>query len=188
MIDVKNLSLSPLFYSFDEQAIKDISLHLEELRLTEGSKLFAEGDKGDTLFYIHQGRVKLTKMASPEVEIVVAELGQGDLFGEMALLTKAPRSTACVVSEQAIFYVLKKGRFEDLEWTAFPLYAQLVENLTTVICQRLGKVTSRVAQVIEELDVAATKRTDLEKQIDLSKDSLVSIFAPTSAQGDVKKQ
>ena len=187
MIDLKNLASSPLFHHFEEQAIKDLSLHLEELRLTANSKLFAEGEKGDCLFYIHQGRVKLTKMASPEVEIVVAELGPGDFFGEMALLTNAPRSTACVVIEQAIFYVLKKGRFEDLEWTAFPLYSLLVENLTSVICRRLGQVTARVAQVIEELDVAATKRSDLEKQIDLSKDGLLSIFAPTSGQIDIKK-
>ena len=187
MIDCKNLKASPLFFHFDRKEIKELALHMEELRLTTNSKLFDEGEKGSALYYIHKGRVKLLKKASPEVEVVVAELGPGDLFGEMALLTNAPRSTACVVSEQAVFYTLKKGRFEDLEWTAFHLYSQLVENLTSVICSRLGTVTARVAQVIEELDEASSRRSDLEKQVSLSRDGLVSIWAPQSTVAPDKK-
>lgn len=178
MLEFAKLKDSPLFLGFDEQALKELAPHFEEKRQTSGSTLFAEDDKGDALYYIESGLVRLTKMASPEVEVIVTELGAGELFGEMALLTSAPRTTACQVVDYSKFLVLSKGRFEDLEWTAFPLYAQLVDNLTAVICRRLGAVTARVAQVLEDLDEAATQRIELEAQVSRSRDSLISLWAP----------
>ncbi len=60
----------------------------------DGERLVREGDSGDSLFVLERGRVQVTKEAATvgTTYVVLARLKAGDFFGEMSLLTGAPRS------------------------------------------------------------------------------------------------
>lgn len=76
--------------------------------------IFSEGDKGDAMYVIQSGKVKITKRTASK-EILIAEIGSGEMLGEMALFDKLPRSaTAVAVGEARILRVDKKKLFASI--------------------------------------------------------------------------
>ena len=69
----------------------------------KASRIFAQGDPADAVFYIQEGRVKLTVVSRQGKEAVVAILGRGDFFGEGCLAGQAVRmASASAMSECSI--------------------------------------------------------------------------------------
>ncbi len=69
----------------------------------EGSSIFAQGDPGNAVFYIQEGRVKLTVVSRQGKEAVIAILGAGDFFGEGCLAGQTARmASAAAMSDCSI--------------------------------------------------------------------------------------
>ena len=64
--------------------------------------IFRQGDKSDAVFYVQEGRVKLTVVSAQGKEAVVAILQAGDFFGEQCLTGQTVRTTTATVIENAI--------------------------------------------------------------------------------------
>jgi CRP-like cAMP-binding protein len=75
--------------------------------------LFAEGEKGDTMYIIQDGSVKITKIVDFK-EIILAVLGKGDIFGEMALLEDKPRAATAEVYEDCTLLAVNRDNFSNL--------------------------------------------------------------------------
>lgn len=73
-----------------------------------GEQIIREGDPGDRFYLIRQGRVSVRR-GHPEQEVVV--LGEGDFFGEMALLSGQPRNASVWATEPCLLYWLNQDRF-----------------------------------------------------------------------------
>ena len=73
-----------------------------------GDQIIRQGDPGDRFYLIRQGKVSVRK-GNPEVQI--AELAEGDFFGEMALLSGQPRNASVWAKESCLLYSLHKDRF-----------------------------------------------------------------------------
>jgi len=78
-----------------------------------GTVLFAEGDRGRNLYYIIMGRVRMEKTMN-QVKKLLAELGPGEYFGEMAALNGAPRSAAAHAMEDSDIAVIDEETFHRL--------------------------------------------------------------------------
>lgn len=99
-MDTDVLRRAPLFASLDDEALAALTDEITEVELPRGATLFHEGDPGDRLYFIISGKIKLGRTASDGRENLVAIMGPGELFGEMALFDPSPRSTAATaVSE-----------------------------------------------------------------------------------------
>jgi signal-transduction protein with cAMP-binding, CBS, and nucleotidyltransferase domain len=83
------------------------------LRADAGTVLFKEGDPGDTMFFIHGGRVRIEVDVDGKAELL-ALLEKGDFFGEMAVLDHAPRTATAVVEEKAELLKVDSANFEKL--------------------------------------------------------------------------
>jgi membrane protein len=79
----------------------------------KGSIIFNEGDTGNEMFYILSGRVCLEKDAC-QVKKMLAEMGQGQYFGEMATLIDAPRTASARALEDSQLAVIDGGTFHNL--------------------------------------------------------------------------
>lgn len=75
-----------------------------------GQIIFQEGDQGDALYVIQSGEVRVTK-STPAGEVDIATLGEGEIFGEMALFDRLPRSATAVVEKEARILKVDKRKF-----------------------------------------------------------------------------
>src|SRR5882762_3614773 len=89
----------PLFDDLPEDAFVALVNRLRYHRHGAGHLIIREGEPGRSFFIIVEGKVRVYKAGADGKEITLAHLGEGAFFGEMAMLSGAPR-TANVVSEE----------------------------------------------------------------------------------------
>ncbi len=78
-----------------------------------GTTLFHEGDRGEEMFIIQSGRVKISKKIRG-VEKTLATLDKGEFFGEMAILNDKPRSASAETLDESEMLVIDRKTFEDM--------------------------------------------------------------------------
>lgn len=110
-----------VFSPLDDEVFKELRPYMEERVYETGSVIIRQGDTADEFFVIVDGQVTVEHEEhrfSPDGQeeesefTVIAELGPGDYFGEMALLTDSPRAASVVVKERCTLLVLSRGAFE----------------------------------------------------------------------------
>jgi CRP-like cAMP-binding protein len=101
----------PLFASLDDEATVNLRNLLRVNDVPPNTSLFRAGDEGDAMYLIEQGRVQITITDEDKKQIVLAELAQGDFFGEMAIIDGKQRSADATVTETARLAVLSRENF-----------------------------------------------------------------------------
>src|ERR1043165_446826 len=91
----------PLFASLSDDAANDLLTLLRSRPVATGTSLFRAGELGDAMYLIQSGRVRIAVHDADGREIVLAELAQGDFFGEMAIIDGKQRSADAAVIEDA---------------------------------------------------------------------------------------
>lgn len=108
---LESLRSVPLFASLDDQAATELRSLLTSKQVSTGKLLFHKGDSGDALYLIESGRVRISIRDEDGNEVTLAELAQGDFFGEMALIDGRQRSADATVFEEAQLAVLSRKAF-----------------------------------------------------------------------------
>ncbi len=101
----------PLFASLDDEAAGELRDLLRTRDVDAGAALFRSGDDGDAMYLIESGRVRITITDDDKKTITLAELAQGDFFGEMAIIDGKQRSADAIVSEAARLAILSRDNF-----------------------------------------------------------------------------
>jgi CRP-like cAMP-binding protein/sugar phosphate isomerase/epimerase len=124
--------------------------------------IFSEGDEGDCVFYILDGRVKVVTRSSTNKEIKYGELGEGEVFGEMALMDNKPRSASIVAMTPCKTAYIEKNDFIDLLDTRSELAFRLLAYTCVSILERilrLDKVYSEIKNWVENYKTLHTHWT-----------------------------
>ncbi len=118
-----------------------------EERFREGSMIFREGEKGDKLFIVLDGRVRISKFIPGVGEEALTVLDRGDFFGEMALIDDKPRS-ADAKSHDADTTVLSIDRATLNEILSMDPHAslQFLNLLCRMISRRLREINDKIVQ------------------------------------------
>jgi CRP-like cAMP-binding protein len=91
------LAATPLFATLSPGAIAAMARELRELRFGAGETIVREGDAADRLFFLVAGAAEVSTLGRSG-PVALATLGEGELFGELALLTPERVRTATVVA------------------------------------------------------------------------------------------
>jgi CRP-like cAMP-binding protein len=78
----------------------------EQREAKAGETVFAEGDRGPEMFGVISGSIELRKG-----DRILTGLGEGDTFGEMAIISDAPRSLSAVATEDSVLAVIDEKTF-----------------------------------------------------------------------------
>jgi CRP/FNR family cyclic AMP-dependent transcriptional regulator len=167
-IDQEVIRKAPLFPALDDAASASLLANMVSVKISKGTILFAEGDGGDQLYVIAEGKLKLGTSSGDGRENLLSILGPGEMFGELSLFDPGPRtSTATAVTDAKL---LSLGQEKLLPW--------LVENpkvslqLLASLAQRLRRtneavgdlvfsdVPGRVAKALIDLGERFGKKTD----------------------------
>ena len=138
------LRQAPLFSALDDEAATALRASMAETRLRRGEVLFHEGDEGDKLYIVTDGKVKLGRTSSDGRENLLAILGPGQMFGELSLFDPGPRSATVTAVTDTTFSSLSH---EDLlRWLeGRPAVAR---GLLTQLAGRLRKANDVVADLV----------------------------------------
>jgi cAMP-dependent protein kinase regulator len=100
-----------LFSSLDEKGLLAMIEILDVRVVARGTVLVQEGSSGDEAFFVARGEFDVQKAASKASAppIALARLGSGALFGEMALLSRAPRTATVIAAVPSVLLLAKKG-------------------------------------------------------------------------------
>src|ERR1043166_3120300 len=101
----------PLFASLTDAAATDLRNLLAIKNVSAGTQLFHKGDNGDAMYLIETGRVRISITDEDRKEITLAELAQGDFFGEMSIIDGRMRSADSTVIEDGRLAVLSRPNF-----------------------------------------------------------------------------
>jgi CRP/FNR family transcriptional regulator len=97
------LRRAPLFEGLDEDNARVLRRQMTEVHLNRGEHLFLEGQDGDRLFVVLDGKLKLTRAAADGRENLLSVLGPGEMFGELSLFDPRPRtSSASAVTDATL--------------------------------------------------------------------------------------
>ena len=104
---IKRLSASELIRHIPLEMVEEMVNSVIEHRFAAGERLFDEGDEGDAVYFIDDGRVSVLRGTDN-----IANLTSGDVLGEIALVTGAPRTAAAIAEEDTILLALSKIDFD----------------------------------------------------------------------------
>jgi CRP/FNR family transcriptional regulator len=94
------LAALPLFAALDDESAEALASVLSTRAVDRGHVIFTEGDPGDRLFVVLDGKVKITRAAPDGRENLLSVLGAGEMFGELSLFDPGTRTaTAAAVTD-----------------------------------------------------------------------------------------
>jgi len=107
------LSKSFLFNALSKDDLKVILGAFLEKKIPAGERIIQEGDDGDVMFLIESGAFDCIKKIDGS-DKVVKKCGQGDVFGELALLYNCPRAASVEATEEAVVWQLDRETFSHI--------------------------------------------------------------------------
>jgi len=143
----------PLFDDLSQDAFVELVNKLGFQRHVPGQLIIREGDPGRSFFIIVEGKVRIYKVGEDGNEITLAHLGEGAFFGEMALLSGAPRTANVVAEEDTEILEVTDVVVRDLARK----YPQVVRSLKNFYRQRLLNNVMAISPLFKDFDPAERK-------------------------------
>ncbi|HSK62942.1 MAG TPA: DUF1003 domain-containing protein [Pyrinomonadaceae bacterium] len=150
----------PLFASLDDDAARDLRNLLSEKTVVQNTRLFRQGDRGDAMYLIESGRVRISIRDHDEQELVLAELAQGDFFGEMSIIDGRQRSADAQVIEDSRLAVLSREAFLSFVRTNPDVALEMLSALTDRLRRTDELLRSRVSRNVNDEEEARLTLAD----------------------------
>ena len=132
----------PLFHGLVEADLVAVAQATTSRELAAGDFLFRQGDPGDALFVVVSGTLAARLDAGLESERTLSTFAPGDFFGEMALLTGAPRSATVQATSASVVLSLGKSAFDDLVRST----PEIALQLSRVLSSRLSATNDQLSR------------------------------------------
>ena len=155
-----------LFEELQDSELNKIARLLKELKVAENGVIFEQGEVGDALYIVLQGRVRIATSDHFGRERVLAFYGPGEFFGDMAVLTGEPRSASASASTDVRLLQLRTEDFDLLVTTS----VGMMRGMMRVMVDRQAALNTRLTQ-----EVGATQG-DVRGQVTV-------VFSPMGGSG-----
>lgn len=120
----------------------------EEVRVyPAGERIFSEGEAGDGAYFILEGRLRATALSQDGQKIMLGELAEGAIFGEMALIDNKPRSATVETLTPCRLAFISKDAFQRLAQTR----SELAFHLTGYVCLSLFRRILRLDRLYSDI-------------------------------------
>ncbi len=143
-VDLEAVRRAPLFATLDDEAAREIMSSMDAFRMERGDVLFHEGDQGDRLYVITEGKIKLGCTSTDGRENLLAILGPGEMFGELSLFDPGPRTaTATAVAETQLI-----GLGNDQLRQLLGNHPRIAVTLLAALARRLRRTNENLADLV----------------------------------------
>jgi CRP-like cAMP-binding protein len=143
-VDDEVVRQAPLFAALDEEAATALLASMTRTQLGRSEVLFHEGDPGDRVYVITEGKVKLGRTSGDGRENLLAVLGPGEMFGELSLFDPGPRNATATAVSEAVLVGLGS---DDLgSWLAGR--PDVAQQLLRALARRLRRTNETLADLV----------------------------------------
>lgn len=114
-------------------------------RFPAGDPVFVEGQRGDTLYVVAEGQVRISRRIPGLGEEAIAILKAGEVFGEMAWIDSSPRSADAIAHVGGCTVLaISRQLLDDTVDSPSPNAAQFLKTLCQVLCRRLRTMNDQL--------------------------------------------
>ncbi len=126
------LERAPLFFALPDGTQRVLARRLRRVHIPSGEMVVCQGELGDTIFFIEQGRFRVVVEKPPDV-VTVAVLAEGDFFGESACLLSRPQQASVYAQTDSTLQVLDR---QGLQASLGSRHPDVLDELRQVAAQR----------------------------------------------------
>jgi CRP/FNR family cyclic AMP-dependent transcriptional regulator len=138
------LRAHPFFKGLDEAVINWLATRAFSRRLKKGAALFHKGDTGTKLYAVCAGAVRISSTSEEGHDAILNLIIPGDIFGEIALLDRGPRTADAVAVEDSEIMEIDRHDFIQL----LREYPEASMRLFEILCSRLRRTSEQVEDII----------------------------------------
>ena len=107
----------PLLARLPDDDLKALAARGRVRRFNAGSTIFHEGDPGDAIYVVVDGRIRMSRLSGSGTEATLALIGPGDCTGELALFDGRPRSATATAMQATRTFIVSREDFLAI-WVA----------------------------------------------------------------------
>jgi len=138
-----------LFDGFPHDAIHHLEDCVEVREFSANETIFKGGDKGDEIYFVRKGNIKIVLTLSDGKQFHLLTIGTGGVFGEMAFIDKVMRSADAISADHTNLYVLSRDKFNRVTASHPEVSGMVFERLALLIANRLRQ-SNRELKVFQE--------------------------------------
>lgn len=145
-LGVAHLKLRALSQFRDlNEAEFDVVLHHVRLKtMRAGDVLFEQGERGDTMLFVAEGRLRVELVDSHGKTTDLGAVAEGQVVGEMAALDPSPRAARVIAASDGTVFELSVHGLREMRRTAPSVAAALTSSIIGDVTQRLRSINDRI--------------------------------------------
>ena len=149
----QSLARVTFFKRLDAAELEQLAMRVERRNFGPGDTIFSENDKGDALYIVDSGTVRIWVLDDDARPVTLAELQEGSFFGELAVLDRGPRSTNASAVNNTVLHRLSSDDFQQF-------LMQHPEASMDVICE----IGARMRQTNALVTMRVTRNINVEME------------------------
>ncbi len=136
-----------VFEELSEEQLEKIVPLLKPVKAKEGKVIIKENTKGDNIYIILDGKVRVSRFINGKEEAIVF-LNPGDMFGEMAILGKQERSATIIAHTDIVMFMFKGKEFKSLIDENHDIGFYVYRKMAQTLAKRLKELDKRYHDIL----------------------------------------
>jgi len=149
------LKKNQIFHDLTDMQLTTISSFAKEHILQAGEEVFREGDLSDFFYIIQHGTVQVSKKDKNMVNYDIRTLNEGEILGEIGLITNKPRSASIVALSKVVLLSFPIDKFYDEK--NFEIYLKLAQNIAKILAERLDYTYTTIVESMRDKLISSKK-------------------------------
>jgi CRP-like cAMP-binding protein len=141
---------APLFEQFSLAEIRLLGHFMQAFRAQAGQEIIREGEAGDFMMLIVEGRAEVFKQDRWNTPRLIAVIEEGKTLGEMSMIDGEPRFATCVAVEPSVIAVLSRDALALIILEQPMLGAKILMQLAVMLSQRLRQTSLRLVEYVDK--------------------------------------
>src|SRR2546429_3700244 len=160
--EAQSLARVPLFKKLEPHELEHLAEEVDQVNYKTGETIFNEHDRGDALYILEEGRVRIWVYDEDVKEVTLAELKPGDFFGELAVLDRGERSSSATAVTDIHLHRLSSDDFQQFLID----HPDAAIDVICEIAQRMRQTNQLVSQrAARNINVEMEQRSTIGQRI-----------------------
>jgi CRP-like cAMP-binding protein len=138
-----------LLENFSAAEVELLAHFMEVYRAAPGAEIIREGEAGDFMMVVVEGRIEVFKQDRWNAPRLIAVVEEGKTLGEMSMIDGEPRFATCVAVEPTLIAVLTADHLARIILEQPILGAKILMQLALMLSQRLRQTSSRLVEYLD---------------------------------------